>query len=220
MRFQHRIFIAFVFALLASSALAANPLSAWKERLFGVRASPVEVIDAPSTGVIVLGLDRPQRLYIDERSPERKFPKGRSLYREIELQRTFANVALRVQVISQRNADGHGNTTFKPVIHVLNDDESVRETRPIEPMHLDIRPFKPSRLLGCVSLENVRRFAIATTPDALGEAFTSRARSKVKAPTKGGFYYSTEPVSARLPYAASGQIVLEATQEKDKGAGC
>ena len=220
MRFQHRILVVLVFALLASPALAANPLSAWKKRLFGSAASAVEVVDAPVTGVVVLGLDRPQRLYIDERSPKRKFAKGKSRYREIELQRTFANVALRLQVISQRNAEGHGNTAFKPVILVLNDDDSVRETKEVEPMHLDIRPFKPSRLLGCVSLENVRRFAIATTPEAIGQAFTSAARTKVKAPTKGGFYYSTEPVSARLPYAENGEIVIEATQEKDKGAGC
>ncbi len=220
MRFQHRIVLVLIFALLASPVLAANPLSVWKKRLFGSGASEVDVVDAPVTGVIVLGLDRPQRLHVDERSPERKFATGKSRYREIELQRSFAHVALRLQVISQRNSEGHGNTTFKPVILVLNDDDSVRETKNVEPMHLDIRPFKPSRLLGCVSLENVRRFAIATTPEALGEAFTSRARSKVKAPTKGGFYYSTEPVSARLPYAESGELVIEASQEKDKGAGC
>jgi hypothetical protein len=215
------------FLLCATSAQAANPLTSpiatfneWKERLFGARAVPVEIEEAPAEGAVLFGLDRPQHFLIDDAAEQREFPKGKSRYRELELQREFKHVALRVQVIAQRSAKGRGNTVFKPILYVLADDGSVRESKPIEPLYLDIRPFKPSRLLACVPLENVRRLALATTPSDVGKFYESASRSKLKAPTKSGFYYATEPVNVKLPYADTGDFVIEVTQEVEEGKGC
>ncbi|MEO7917553.1 MAG: hypothetical protein ABIR16_07900, partial [Dokdonella sp.] len=90
-----------------------------------------------------------------------------------------------------------------------------------EPLLLDIQPFKRTRLLACVSLEKVRRFAIATPAKAVDTFYETKSRGKVKAPkTSYGFYYSTEPVKIRLPYKATGEMVLEVTREDRAGAGC
>ena len=195
-------------------------MKVWKERLFGERPSRPEVQQAPKSGVIVLGMNRPERLSISGESEQRDFPKGKSPYREIELQREFKRVAVRVQVIAGSNPEGRGNAVFKPVLYVLEDDGSVRDTRMVEPLELDIRPFKPTRLLACVTLDKVRRFAIATPSSATDEYYESRSRDKLKASSRGGFYYATDAVKVRLPYVDSGELVIEVTGLDKKEDGC
>jgi hypothetical protein len=45
-------------------------------------------------------------------------------------------------------------------------------------------------------------------------------RDAVKAPTQGGFYYTTDAVKTKLPFAATGDLVLEVTREAKAGEGC
>ncbi len=206
-------------ALLPMQA-SANPFVEWKERLFGARPTMPEPAVAPADGVVAVGLDSPQRLRIGTDTPQRDFPQGPSRFRVIELPREFEHVAVRIQVVAERNRKGRGNSVFKPVLYLLNDDGSVRDSRPAEPLYLDIRPFKPTRLLSCVSLEDVRRFAIATTPDAVGKSYESKARDKLKAPTRADFYYSTDPVKVKLPYADTGQFIIELTEQDANGDAC
>lgn len=218
---SHLIRSLLVGAILLSPSLAgANPFVEWKERLFGSRPSSPELPMAPDDGVVVLGVDRPQRLRIGAETAQRNFPQGASRYREIELPREFEHVAVRIQVIAARNRNGRGNSVFKPVLYLLNDDGSVRDSRPADPLYLDIRPFKPTRLLSCVSLEDVRRFALATTPEAVGTSYESKARDKLKAPAKAGFYYSTDPVKVKLPYADTGEFIIELTEQGANGEAC
>ena len=211
---------AVILAGFALTAQAGNPFIEWKERLFGARPAAPEVKDAPAEGVVVLGIDRPERLKIDGGAPSREFPQGNSRYREIELPRDLDHVAVRIQVIAQRNARGRGNSVYKPVFYLLNDDGSVRDSRPADPLYLDIRPFKPTRLLSCVSLEGVRRIALATTPEAIGKAYESKSRDKLSAPSKANFYYSTDPVKVKLPYDDTGEFIVEVTEESEPGVGC
>ena len=151
-------------AVLASGAAsAANPLRVvgetfvqWKHRLFGEGPSKPAIVDAPATGPVALLPGRPQRIAIGEAAPERDFPDGRSRYRIVELPSQQAAVALRVQVIARDNPDGRGNAVFKPMLYVLGEDDGATKAVEVKPMHVDIRPFKPTRLLGCAKLENVR----------------------------------------------------------------
>lgn len=214
-----------IFVLLAAlSGFAdpaqANPLTEWKKRLFGQRPAASPVRDAVAEGPIVLGPERPERVVIDANAPERDFPEGRSRYREIELPREYAHAALRVQVIAQPRSKGHGNGVFKPILYLLGDDGRLGKTVKVEPLLLDIRPFQPTRLLACVPLEKVRRFALATPSNADSHSYQSAARDKVNASSKKGFYYSTDTVKATLPYDEVGQVVLEFTSESAEGKGC
>ena len=188
--------------------------------MFGERSSKPATRKSTEEGVVLLGLDRPERIVIDSSAEQRKFPKGSSRFREIELQREFAHVAVRVQVIAQANPQGRGNAVFKPILYVLDDKDKVRESTPAEPLEIDIRPFKPTRLLACVNLEKVRRFALATPASAVGKFYESKSRDKLKASSKGGFYYSTDPVKAQLPYVDTGELVIEVTRVANKGDGC
>ena len=206
--------------LLAGSAFAANPFTIWKDRLFGERPSSPRVSSAPDDGVVVLGFDRPERIVVGKDAEQREFPKGNSRFREIELSREVQHVAVRVQVIAETNPEGRGNAVFKPILYVLDDDGKVRDTALVEPMQIDIRPFKPTRLLACVNLEKVRRFALATPASAVGKFYESKSRDKLKASSKGGFYYSTDPVKAQLPYVDTGELVIEVTRVANKGDGC
>ncbi len=222
-----RILLAFACILAAQHALAVNPLRAigetfsdWKERLFSSRPDKPQVIDAPDHGPVKLLPGHPVRIGVAADSPEREFAKGSSRYRIIELPQELAHAALRVQVVTQRNEQGRGHTAFKPLFYVLDDDDKAGAAIEAKPLHVDIRPFRRTRLLGCITLDKVRRFAVATSPGMVGKAYQSEVRKALKAPTKGGFYYSTDAVKLRLPYAATGVLILEITVEKAAGTGC
>jgi hypothetical protein len=200
-----RVSIALIIVFAATAASAANPLSIlgetfsdWKERLFG---KPHRAVDAPTEGPIELVPGKAVRIRIGKKAPEREFPKGRSRYRIVELPEGLDHAALRVQVAALPRENAFGHEVFKP-------------------LHLDIRPFRRTRLLGCVTLEAAHRLAVATDPAIVGKSYESEVRDAIKAPTQGGFYYATDAVKVKLPYAASGEIVLEATKESAPGKGC
>jgi len=211
-------------ATVSIAASAANPLSAigetfsdWKDRLFG---KPKPTVDAPADGAISLEPKQPTRVKISKATPERDFPKGRSHYRIVDLPAGIGHAAVRVQITAMPRDGAFGHEVFKPYFYTLNADDTVRDTIEVKPLHLDIRPFRSTRLLGCATLENVDRFAIATEPAAIGKSYESEVRDSIKAPTQGGYYYATDAVKVKLPFAATGEIVLEVTQEPATSKGC
>lgn len=211
---------------VCAHAHAANPLrfvsetfGDWKDRLFGTPKQRVPEVKASANGPITLPPGTRVSFDIDGDAPENDFSKGKSRYRVIELPEELEHAAVRVQVIAQKNPDGHGNVVFKPLLYVIEGDD-FRAPVEVKPLHLDIRPFRKSRLLGCVTLDKVRRIAVATAPDAVGKSYESEVREAVKAPTQGGFYYTTDAVKTKLPFAATGDLVLEITREAKAGEGC
>ena len=207
-------------------AAAANPLSFvtetfsdWRNRLFGKGHPTPDIVDAPATGDIKLEPGHPVRLRVGEKAPQKDFAKGKSRYREIELPESLPYASVRVQVVAQRGKE-HGNTMFKPLFYVHGEGDALRDPVEVKPLHVDIRPFRKTRLLGCAKLENVQRFAVATDASAVGKSYVSEVREAVKAPTQNGFYYTTDSIKARLPYAATGTLILEVSAEKDAKSGC
>jgi hypothetical protein len=206
------------------AASAANPLavigetfSDWKDRLFG---KPNPTVDAPADGTVTIEPKQPTRVRIGDAAPERDFPKGKSHYRVVDLPAEIDHAAVRVQITAMPRNGAFGHEVFKPFFYTLNADDTVRDTIEVKPLHLDIRPFRSTRLLGCATLENVDRFAIATQPDVVGKSYESEVRDSIKAPTQGGYYYATDAVKVKLPYAATGEVVLEITKEPVPGKGC
>ena len=211
-------------ATVCVAASASNPLtmigetfSDWKDRLFG---KPKPVVEAPPEGAIALDTDQPTRLRVDKAAPERDFPKGKSRYRVIELPRDLDHAAVRVQITAMPREHAFGHEVFKPFLYTLNADDTVRDTIEVKPLHLDIRPFRRTRLLGCATLDKVGRFAVATEPEIVGKSYESEVRDAIKAPTQGGFYYATDAVKVKLPYADTGELTLEVTKEPTAGTGC
>ena len=209
---------------VVAPASASNPLAAigetfsdWKDRLFG---KPVPTVDAPAEGPVALQPRHPTRVRIDKAAPERDFPKGTSRYRVVDLPGELDHAAIRVQITALPREGAFGHEVFKPFLYTLNDDDSVRDTIEVKPLHLDIRPFRRTRLLGCATLDKVERFAIATEPGVVGKSYESEVRDAIKAPTQGGFYYATDAVKVKLPYSATGELVLEITPESAPGKGC
>jgi hypothetical protein len=213
-----------VFATCSIALAAPNPFtmigetfSDWKDRLFG---KPKPVLEAPAEGAIALKPDHPTRFRIDKAAPEREFPKGKSRYRIVELPEDFEHAAVRVQITALPRDNAFGHEVFKPFVYTLNADDTARDTVEVKPLHLDIRPFRRTRLLGCATLDKVERFAIATEPAVVGKSYESEVRDSIKAPTQGGFYYATDAVKVKLPYADTGELTIEVTKEPAAGKGC
>jgi hypothetical protein len=115
---------------------------------------------------------------------------------------------IEVRVIAQESEASKFRTVFKPLFYLLDEEGNVRETVAVDPLKLDIRPFQTTSLIGCVSVKQLGRFLVATVEDDVGKSYESGSRDSVKAASKGGFYYSTDAVKVKLPYAATGELVL------------
>jgi hypothetical protein len=201
-------FVVFAAALLASAAVTAGPIT-WAREKLGLKPEPPKAgVVTAQPGAITLLLDQPTRLPVDATAPEAELPRGRSYFRRVELSKPVDEALIRVRVIAQDSADTKSRTVFKPLLYLLDDEGNVRETVAIDPLSIDIRPFQTTELVGCVKVKQLSRFLVATTEKDVGKAYESGARSSVKASSKGGFYYSTDPVKVKLPYAATGEIVL------------
>ena len=228
-RFLRSVFCASVGVGFATFFLhaSANPLSGisetfsdWKARLFGGSDRLAAVGDAPAKGTIFLHPDSPVRVRIGAQAPEREFSKGKSRYRVIELPQELEHASVRIQVVAQDNPKERGNVVFRPFLYVLDGQGEARDPVEVKPLHIDIRPFRRTRLLGCVTLDKVQRFAVATAPEYVGKSYESEVRKAVKAPTQGGFYYATDALKIKLPYAETGTVVLQVSSEKTRGEGC
>ncbi|MCU7372914.1 hypothetical protein PEC18_19160 [Paucibacter sp. O1-1] len=165
-------------------------------------------------------VDQPTRFPIDAAAPEAELPRGRSHFRRVELARPLPQATVEVRVIAQEAEQGRGHTVFKPVLYLLDGAGNIRETVAVEPLKLDIRPFRPTELFGCARVKDLQRFLVATTEKDIGSAFESGARDQVKAPTKGGFYYSTDAVKVKLPFVATGELVMTVSDGAKPGRGC
>lgn len=210
------------FAALAFAAAAvANPFDWIERKLFGnsghSKPYPAELRDP---GPIVLKPGQPVHFWIDDAAPEAELPKGRSHFRRIEVQGTVERAHVRIATIAHDAASEKGHVVFKPLIYVLAEDGDVREMFEPDPLALDIRPFKRTRLNACIVVEKLQRFLVATSNKSLGSAFQSDAREDVKAPTQGGFYYRTESLKVKLPYAPTGELVLSVLPAVDDPEPC
>lgn len=199
---------AFTAFFVASQSVAAGPIDWLREKLGGRPDAPKPGVVTAQPGAITLLLDQPTRLPVDATAPEAELPRGRSYFRRVELAKPVDEALVEVRVIAQDATTGKSRTVFRPLFYLLDDEGNVRETVAIDPLKIDIRPFQPTALVGCVKVKQLSRFLVATTDKDVGKSYESDARSSVKAPSKGGFYYSTDAVNVKLPYAATGVLVL------------
>lgn len=200
---------------------AVETFGDWRDRMFSVIRDDQPLGPEGSEFPIVPTMNVPERFVVSRLSPKQAFPQGESHYRMFELSRDFEHIAIRVRVMAVPREQGRGNSVFQPILYVLDDVDQIRESKQVEPLLLDIQPFKRTRLLACSTLDNVRRFIVATPVAAVGQHYETASRSKLKAPkTSYGFHYSTDSVKVKLPYAATGEMVLEVTEETRQGAGC
>lgn len=200
--------VVFAATLLVSISATAGPITWTREKLGLKPEAPEAGVVTARPGAVTLLLDQPTRLAVDATAPEAELPRGRSYFRRVELSKPIDEALIQIRVIAQDSAATKSRTVFKPLFYLLDDEGNVRETVAIDPLSIDIRPFQTTELVGCVKVRQLRRFLVATTEKDVGKAYESGARSSVKAPSKGGFYYSTDPVRMKLPYAATGEIVL------------
>lgn len=206
---------AFAAAVLASAAEAAGPLSWAREKLGGKPAPAKPGLVSAQPGAITLLLDQPTRLPVDASAPEAELPRGRSFFRRVEMNNPVDEALIEVRVIAQDSAATRHRTVFKPLLYLLDDEGNVRETVSVDSLKIDIRPFQATALIGCVKVKQLNRFLVATNEKDVGKAYESGSRDSVKAPSKGGFYYSTDAVKVKLPYAATGELVLTVSSGKD-----
>lgn len=191
----------------------ADTVSGSRPRMF--MATEEAAAPAPMRGEVALPPGAELLVRIGRDAPKRVFPRGESRYRIINLPAAMERAVVEVQVLAGGNPDGRGRQVFKPVLYPLKAGDVPGDPVEFAHLDLDIRPFRRTRLLGCVTVKDLHRFAIATTPDAVGRMYESTGRAAVRAPSQGGFHYATEPLHVQLPFADTGSIVISVKPGKD-----
>lgn len=208
-------------ALAFAAGSAANPFDWIEKKLIGKREPPKPApAELRDPGPIMLKPGQPIRFWIGDAAPEAELPRGRSHFRRIEVEGTVEHAHVRIATVADDAPNGKGHVVFKPLIYVLAEDGDVRETLEPDPLAIDIRPFKRTRLNGCVEVGRLQRFLVATSAKSLENAFHSDARESLKAPTQGGFYYRTEALKVKLPYAPTGELILSVLPAGDDPEPC
>ena len=208
------------------SAAAASPLDWLADKLHwhsdGGASAPAPARESlRDRGPVMLKPGEPVRVRVDEQAPEAELPRGRSRFRRIEVEGSVKRAHVRVAVVAQDIEGARGRSVFKPLLYLLDEEGNVRSTVEYDVLELDMRPFKPTRLTGCAEAQDVQRFLVATAEKSIGTAYESAARDAVKAPTQNGFYYSsTEGQKVRLPYAATGELVLDVVPAEADARPC
>lgn len=203
--------LAVAFAL-STSAKAANPFDWLQDKLRGTPAGEKAATAAElrDHGPISLKPGEPARFRIGDDAPDAELPKGHSRFRRVEVEGTVAKAHVRVAVLAQDAESGRARSVFKPVLYLLDEEGNVRKTVEFETLDLDMRAFKRTQLVGCVAADDVQRLLVATAADTVGKNYESGVRDAVKVPTQGSFFYSSsEAQKVKLPYAATGELVLE-----------
>ncbi|MEO8672433.1 MAG: hypothetical protein ABI411_14040 [Tahibacter sp.] len=212
-----RVFL--LIGLLAGSA-QAGPLDWVQTHLFGKSDEQPTRLAMIDPGPIALSAERSVQFQVGADAPEAELPRGRSHFRRVELASAVPEATLQVRVLAQEAEKGRARTVFKPLLYVLDDNGDVREIIAIDPLRLDMRPFQRTELRGCAKVKNLQKFLVATEGIEGKGAYESGARDSVKAPTQYGFYYSTDATKIKLPFAATGELVLKvsATPPRDAHA--
>jgi hypothetical protein len=208
--------------LTAIGSTQANPLDWLGGKLFGSKPSPQsapEDIAAPGAPIL-LKLAEPRRFSLAENSPERELPQGKSRFQRIDLPARLPSAVLQVRLFAKPIKKGGKNTIIRPLIYVLDDGDTPRDAAKVEPLNLDIRPFKATEVTACIKLSDVEHFLVATSGDPKDPTFKSSARDKLNAPSAGGYYYGTDSVDVRLPYAPYGDIEIEVRDVAAGSKGC
>ena len=120
---------------------------------------------------------------------------------------------------TQSAAEQEGGTTDASLQAALE----AAEARALESKDLYLRALaelENVRKRAARDVEQAHRFAVGTASDVVGKSYESEVREAVKAPTQGGFYYATDAVKVKLPWAATGELLLEVTREAEAGKGC
>jgi hypothetical protein len=199
---------------------AANPFDWLQDKLRGKsdREKVATAAELRDRGPISLKPGEPVRFLVGDDSPDAELPKGHSHFRRVEMQGSVAKAHVRVTVLAQDAESGRTRSVFKPVLYLLDEEGNVRKTVEFESLEPDLRAFKRTQLVGCATADDVQRLLVATPADAVGKNYESAARDAVKAPTQSGFFYSsTEGSKLKLPYAATGELVLDVIPaESDK----
>jgi hypothetical protein len=201
--------VAFLAAVFAAPALAGNPFD-WLAGKFGAHpGTPADAKALRDRGPVAVKSGEAAHFFVSEDAPEAELPKGRSHFRRVELQGSLPKAHVRVTVLARDAPEGKGHNVFKPLLYVLDGEGNIKTTLEFDALELDIRPFKRTRLNGCVAAEGLERFLVATAAKSVGTNYESQARDAVQAPTQSGFFYSsTEALKVKLPYAGTGEITL------------
>lgn len=199
---------------------AANPFDWLQDKLRGKPdgAKAATATELRDHGPISLKPGEPVRFRVGDDAPDAELPKGHSHFRRVEMQGSVAKAHVRVTVLAQDAESGRARSVFKPVLYLLDEEGNVRKTVEFETLEPDLRAFKRTQLTGCAVAEDVQRLLVATPADAVGKNFETAAHDAVKAPTQSGFFYSSsEGSKLKLPYAATGELVLDVIPaESDK----
>lgn len=207
-------------ALLGFSGIAAAGPVDWFRDLFREPKSVPVKISSVNEAPIALRPGKALQLRLDSLAPEFEFADGASRYRRITLTRPLDKAVIRFRVLTQHHEASPRFTALAPELHILNDSGLIRESMPVRPLKLNIAPFRPAELRGCLQVDHLRSFLLAADTDQVDRRYRYNARTRSASYPQRGFYRSDAPINVSLTYAGVGELVLRVLPASKAAALC
>ncbi|HET8899455.1 MAG TPA: hypothetical protein VFN09_11855 [Rhodanobacteraceae bacterium] len=209
---------ALVLALLASSPLLAG-LPGWLQRERDEPPAPlIEITGA--TGAYVLAPGKQVRVQIGSTSPVASVDGASIRYQRIKLPTLLKHARIEVRVTTQRHKTSPRFTILAPQAVLLDGDGEIVAVRPLQPLALDIEPFRRTQLHGCIEVDNLAGFLLATDPSRVGDRYEFEARPKPGSHPDRGFYSARSTMRVFMRYADSGELLLRVVDADATPGSC
>jgi hypothetical protein len=204
-------------ALLLAVSVHAGPLD-WLHRKKAAKPPPARVADNADTP-IALAPGTEVRVPIDAASPVAKLGDDDIRYLRFTLTQPLPHARIEVRVTTQRHSSSPRFTVLAPQLVILDGDGGIRKAEPLQPLSLDIEPFRRTELHGCMRVDDLGSFLVATDPSHVGRRYEFNARAKTASHPDHGFYSVQAPMNVFLMYADSGEVLLRVVADAD-GEDC
>lgn len=201
---------------------AAGPLD-WFGNLFRDREAAAHKVDGAAGDrdtPILLGPGKSLRLQLDDLAPTYHFADGASRYRRITLRKPLDHAVIRFRVLTQHHEVSPRFTALAPQLHLLDQRGLIRESVPVRGLKLNIAPFRPTELRGCVRVDNLHSFLLAADGGQVDTHYRYNARPRSGSYPQRGFYRSSDPLNVSLTWSGVGELILKVVPAAKKTGDC
>ena len=200
-------FLSLLLMAALATAAVAGPVD-WLHRKLAVEEPEVPLVSTGDDSIVRLEPDEEVRAHFDDALPVAHIDGKEVRYLRFGLPEVLGHARIELEVTTQRHSGNPRFTVLAPQVVILDRGGGVRRVAPVQPLLLDIEPFRRTRLHGCVDAHELRGFLVTTDPDHVGRRYEFDARPSTARVPDRGYGTSRQPIRVFMHYADAGDALL------------
>lgn len=186
----------------------AGPVD-WLHRKLAAEEPVVPMAALDEDRIVRLEPGEEVRAHFDDTLPTARVRGKEVRYLRFGLPEALEHARIEMEVTTQRHSGNPRFTVLAPQLVLLDRGGDIERIVPVQPLVLDIEPFRRTRLHGCVDARELRGFLVATDPDHVGRRyeFNASPNNVARAPDRG-FGTPRQSIRVFMHYADAGDVLL------------